>query len=166
MSEFTFEPPIKFTERGNNYASRTGAYSTEFEILWKKYVQTRTGTVKSYAAMLVMVERLLTEYYLDNNKHALDFDPFILIEKDGIETEVEGKLRGDLLEALTVLESILTTKITDGSVSPLVGEVKRLLEDSEYLKWKPVEEIDGTYNKLSDYVVWFILKSEQEELQS
>lgn len=166
MSEFTFDPPIKFTEKGNNYAQKTGAYSVEFDALWQKYTPFRTGKASTYSAMLLLMERLLSEYYLNNNKYALEFNPFTLIQKDGTEVEIEGNLYGDILEALTVLESKLNTKILDGSVSPLICEMRKLLEDLEYLKWKPVEEIDEVYSKLCDYVVWFILKSEQEDLTS
>jgi len=167
-------PDVKTTELGKSYWDESGAYQKEYKELYDKLVPSSGSSETLHGELIRAISRLFWDYCNNGNCNAaeakykemeytcydcggsgvyteeeieeVEITPFYGKFLDLIQNSLEKEFdANDVYEIVSTVEEIIKISVEDGGVN--------------YGK-----ENMAAYNKLSDYVIWFVLNTDDAEL--
>lgn len=187
-------PDVKTTELGKSYWDESGAYQKEYKELYDKLVPTSGSSETLHGELIRAISRLFYEYCNNGNCNAAEakygeteYTCYDCCGSGEIEVDDEGNV--EYCESCDGSGVYTEEEIEEVEINPFYGKFLDLIQNSlkkefdaneVYEIVSAVEEIikisveEGgvnygnenmaAYNKLSDYVIWFVLNTDDAEL--
>lgn len=187
-------PDVKTTELGKSYWDESGAYQKEYKELYDKLVPSSGSSETLHGELIRAISRLFYDYCNNGNCNAAEAKygetEYTCYDCGGsgeIEVDEEGNVEvcescggsGVYTEEeieeveitpffgkfLDLIQNNLEKEFDANEVYEIVSAVEKIIKIS--VKEGGVnygEENMAAYNKLSDYVIWFVLNTDDAEL--
>ena len=161
---------IKFTKSENSYYNGNGAYQKEYEELYKKLVPNSGSAQTIHGELIRAISRLSHEYYNNGNCNAAEIK-FVKNEdvysgyEDSEEEIDEVTIDPFYQKFINLILNQLIEEVHGNVIFEAIEDIEELIkegpkEHSDYFSQKNIAK----YNRLMDYVIWFVLNTEDANL--